>query len=159
MYTKINRDKNNHPEFISHSFGVKPEKYFYPASTIKLQVAALALEKLNQTPSIDKDTYLKIKAGFGSLEGVTVDNTAKKGLPTIGHYLHKLFVVSDNDAFNRLYEYLGPDHINSRMWELGFPKTRIRHRLSLSLTEEENQYANAIQFYNDSGIILSLIHI
>ena len=78
MYTKINRDKNNHPEFISHSFGVKPEKYFYPASTIKLQVAALALEKLNQTPSIDKDTYLKIKAGFGSLEGVTVDTTAKK---------------------------------------------------------------------------------
>ena len=39
------------------------------------------------------------------------------------------------------------------MWELGFPKTRIRHRLSLSLTERENQYANAIQFYNDSGII------
>ena len=153
MYTKINRDKNNHPEFISHSFGVKPEKYFYPASTIKLQVAALALEKLNQTPSIDKDTYIKIKAGFGSLEGVTVDNTAKKGLPTIGHYLHKLFVVSDNDSFNRLYEYLGPDHINSRMKELGFPKTRIRHRLSLSLTEKENQYANAIQFYNDSGII------
>ena len=82
-----------------------------------------------------------------------VDITATKGLPTIGHYLHKLFVVSDNDAFNRLYEYLGPDHINSRMWELGFPKTRIRHRLSLSLTERENQYANAIQFYNDSGII------
>ena len=153
MYTKINRDKNNQPEFISHSFGVAPEKYFYPASTIKLQVAALSLEKLNQTPSINKDTYLKIKDGFESLKGVTVDSTAKNGLPTIGHYLHKLFVVSDNDAFNRLYEYLGSDHINSRMWELGFPNTRIRHRLSLSLTERENQYANAIQFYNDSGII------
>ena len=78
---------------------------------------------------------------------------SKKRSSTIGHYLHKLFVVSDNDAFNRLYEYLGSDHINSRMWELGFPNTRIRHRLSLSLTERENQYANAIQFYNDSGII------
>lgn len=153
MYTKINRDKNNQPEFISHSFGVAPDKYFYPASTVKLQVAALSLERLNQTTSIDKDTFLKIKSGFGSLEGATVDSTAKYGLPTIGHYLHKLFVVSDNDAFNRLYEYLGSDHINSRMWELGFPKTRIRHRLSLSLTERENQYANAIQFYKDSGII------
>ena len=153
MYTKIDRDKNNQPEFTSHSFGIAPEKYFYPASTIKLQIAALSLEKLNQTPSIDKDTYLKIEAGFGSLQGVAVDTTAKSGLPTIGHYLHKLFVVSDNDAFNRLYEYLGSDYINSRMWELGFPNTRIRHRLSFSLTERENQFANAIQFYNDSGII------
>ena len=153
MYTKIDRDKNNQPEFTSHSFGIAPEKYFYPASTIKLQIAALSLEKLNRTPSIDKDTYLKIKAGFGSLQGVAVDTTAKSGLPTIGHYLHKLFVVSDNDAFNRLYEYLGSDYINSRMWELEFPSTRIRHRLSLSLTERENQFANAIQFYNDSGLI------
>ena len=69
MYTKINRDKNNQPEFISHSFGIAPEKYFYPASTIKLQVAALSLEKLNQTPSVNKDTYLKIKDGFESLKG------------------------------------------------------------------------------------------
>ena len=153
MYTKIDRDKNNQPEFTSHSFGVTEDKYFYPASTIKLQVAALSLEKLNQIASIDKDTFLKIQPGFGSLEGETVDSTAKNGIPTIGHYLHKLFVVSDNDAFNRLYEFLGPDYINSRMWELGFPNTRIRHRLSLSLTERENQFANAFQFYSDSGII------
>ena len=33
------------------------------------------------------------------------------------------------------------------------PKNKDKTSFKLSLTEEENQYANAIQFYNDSGII------
>jgi len=153
LYTKIDRDKKNRPYFNTHSFGVVPEKYFYPASTIKLQVAALALEKLNQVAKVDKDTYLMIESGSDALTGVTEDTTAKNNIPSIGHYIQKLFVVSDNDAFNRLYEYLGPDHINSRMWKLGFTETRIRHRLGRSLTVQENKYTNGFQFFDESGVI------
>jgi Beta-lactamase class A len=130
--------------------GVRPDNYFYPASTIKLPVAVLALEKLNRIDLIDKDTYLNIVPGSDKLTGVRRDLSSGSGFASISHYIHKLFVVSDNDSFNRLYEFLGRDHINQRLWDLGYAQTRIRHRLILSLTDEENRYTNAFQFFKDS---------
>ena len=135
LYTQIDRDGNNNPKFTNHTFGVRPDNYFYPASTIKLPVAVLALEKLNRIDLIDKDTYLNILPGSDKLTGVTRDLSSGSGFASISHYIHKLFVVSDNDSFNRLYEFLGRDHINQRLWDLGYAQTRIRHRLSLSLTD------------------------
>ena len=150
LYTQIDRDGNNYPKFTNHTFGVRPDNYFYPASTIKLPVAVLALEKLNRIDLIDKDTYLNIVPGSDKLTGVRRDLSSGSGFASISHYIHKLFVVSDNDSFNRLYEFLGRDHINQRLWDLGYAQTRIRHRLSLSLTDEENRYTNAFQFFKDS---------
>ena len=150
LYTQIDRDGNNNPKFTNHIFGVRPDNYFYPASTIKLPVAALALEKLNRIDLIDKDTYINILPGSDKLTGVTRDLSSGSGFASISHYIHKLFVVSDNDSFNRLYEFLGRDHINQRLWDLGYAQTRIRHRLSLSLTDSENRYTNAFQFFKDS---------
>ena len=153
LYTQIDRDDNNHPKFTKHTFGVRPNSYFYPASTIKLPIAALALEKLNRIENIDKDTYLNILPGPDKLTGATKDLSSDDGFATIGHYIHKLFVVSDNESFNRLYEFLGRDHINHRLWDLGYAGTRIRHRLSLPLTPEENRYTNAFQFFKDPLIL------
>ena len=115
-----------------------------------MPVAALALEKLNRIDLIDKDTYINILPGSDKLTGVTRDLSSGSGFASISHYIHKLFVVSDNDSFNRLYEFLGRDHINQRLWNLGYAQTRIRHRLSLSLTDSENRYTNAFQFFKDS---------
>ena len=115
-----------------------------------MPVAVLALEKLNRIDLIDKDTYLNIVPGSDKLTGVRRDLSSGSGFASISHYIHKLFVVSDNDSFNRLYEFLGRDHINQRLWDLGYAQTRIRHRLSLSLTDEENRYTNAFQFFKDS---------
>ena len=153
LYTQIDRDDNNHPKFTKHTFGVRPNSYFYPASTIKLPIAALALEKLNRIENIDKDTYLNILPGPDKLTGATKDLSSDDGFATIGHYIHKLFVVSDNESFNRLYEFLGRDYINHRLWDLGYAGTRIRHRLSLPLTPEENRYTNAFQFFKDPLIL------
>jgi len=38
-------------------------------------------------------------------------------LPSIAQYIKKIFLVSDNDAFNRLYEFLGQHYLNERLWE------------------------------------------
>ena len=35
VYTQIDRDSKQVPQFITHAFNVEPKKYFYPASTIK----------------------------------------------------------------------------------------------------------------------------
>ena len=153
IYTQINREENNNPIFETHTFRFSPREYFYPASTIKFPIAVLALEKLNSINVVNRNTPLSIFSGLKGLEGVSSDPTSNTGLPSITHYIHKLFVVSDNDAFNRLYEFLGRDQINQRLWDLGFIETRIRHRLSIALSEEQNRYSNAFRFYNQDKII------
>ena len=52
------------------------------------------------------------------------------GRITVGHEVRKLALVSDNRAFNRLYELVGHAELNERAWEMGLDSTRITHRLS-----------------------------
>src|SRR6187399_873895 len=47
IYTQINRDKNNIPSFTNYYFNYDSLQYFNPASTVKMLLAFLALEKLN----------------------------------------------------------------------------------------------------------------
>ena len=71
------------------------------------------------------------------------DTSSKNEDATIAQFIKKIFVVSDNDAFNRLYEFLGQDYFNQRMWDLGYSETRVRHRLSIPLTAKQNKYTNS----------------
>ncbi|MCK4596506.1 serine hydrolase, partial [bacterium] len=122
LYTQIDRDEENRPHFRTHSFRVDPGAYFYPASSIKIAAAVLALEKLNQlgVEGLDKHTFLKIDSAYTAQTAVTEDQTSPTGLPTIGHYVKKVFVVSDNDAYNRLYEFVGQQHLNEALWNRGY---------------------------------------
>ena len=43
IYTQIDRDENNTPSFTSYTYRLNENEYFYPASTVKLPAAALAL--------------------------------------------------------------------------------------------------------------------
>src|SRR4026207_1379956 len=47
IYTQINRDKNNTPSFTNYYFRYDSLQYFNPASTVKMPLAFLSLEKLN----------------------------------------------------------------------------------------------------------------
>ena len=40
------------------------------------------------------------------------------------------------------------------MWDLGYPHTRIRHRLSIRLTPEQNKYTNSFSFYINNTRLL-----
>src|SRR5262245_4577809 len=48
IYTQIDRRKSGKPTFVDYYFNVSDSSYFYPASTVKLPVAILALQKLNE---------------------------------------------------------------------------------------------------------------
>ena len=48
LYTQIQRDKKGNPIFNEFSYQENPKRYFYPASTVKLPVAILALEKVRK---------------------------------------------------------------------------------------------------------------
>ena len=59
IYTEINRNHNNQAIFTQHSFRLDANQYFYPASTVKMPTAFVALEKLNEL-NIDGLTKDKI---------------------------------------------------------------------------------------------------
>lgn len=150
LYTQIDRDDNNAPVFRSHSFRLDPEEYFYPASSIKIFGAALALEKINRLgiPGLSRDTWMRIDSSYSGQKRARLDTTSASGLPSMGHYIKKLLVLSDNDAYNRTYEFLGQDSLNLLLRSKGYERLRLTHRLSVPLSEEENLNTNAMEFYS-----------
>lgn len=149
VYSQIDRDAQNRPLVRTYSYRSDPETYFYPASTVKLPVALLALEKLRrlEIAGLDRHTPMYTGAVLGSAQTeARNDDTSLSGLPTVGHYVRKIFLVSDNDAYNRLYELLGQAYLNDTLHERGFTGTRIVHRLSLALDPEANRHTNPVRF-------------
>jgi beta-lactamase class A len=126
IYTQIDRDDENRPHFRSYTYRLRADEYFYPASTVKLPVALLALEKINRlnVAGLDRNTTMLTSAEGHGQTSVTADLTAPEGLPSVAHYIRKLLLVSDNDAFNRLYEFVGQAEINEFLRAKGEVESR-----------------------------------
>lgn len=156
LYTRINRDEKNHPEFRTFSFHVNPRQYFYPASMVKMPVAFLALERIRQlhVPGLTKYSTFLTDSAYAGQTKVRADSSAKDLKPSLAHYIRKIFLVSDNDAFNRLYEFLGPEYINHTLHEKGYRQSRIVHRLSIPLSVDENRHTNPVEFYNEQDQLI-----
>lgn len=156
IYTQIDRGRNNMPKFTDHYFNVQPDQYFYPASTIKLPIAILALQKLRELkiPGLDRNTTMITETAFSGQTAVYNDPASEDGRPTIANYIKKILLVSDNDASNRLYEFLGQEYINNTLHKMGFDDAQILHRLSIGMTEEENRNTNPIRFLNAEGKLI-----
>ena len=158
LYVQIDRDRKNQPKFTEYAYRVDDNKYFYPASTVKMPVAILALDKLNMInkPGLDRNTRMQIDSVRYPQSAVLLDSTSANGLPSVGHYVHKIFLVSDNDAYNRLYEFVGQNAINDRLRELGISNTRLIHRLSdFRFGPEENRFTNPVTFFSDDTFVYS----
>lgn len=152
IYTQINRDSVNNPSFVTHAFQVDDSKYFYPASTVKLPAVLAALEKLNAL-GIPAAARMEIDSAFSGQTAVRVDSSSSNLEPSVAQYAKKILLTSDNDAFNRLYEFLGQDAFNERMTGGGFPLTRMSHRLSIFLSPEENARTNPMRFYVEDSLV------
>ena len=153
IYTEINRQPNNTPVFKNYYFNVDSTKYFYPASTVKMPVALLALQKLNElkTAGLNKNTAMITGSAYSGQTPVYNDPTAPDGRPTIEQYIKKIFLVSDNDAFNRLYEFLGQQYVNEQLRKMGYTDAEIIHRLDVFLTPDENRHTNPVKFVDNAG--------
>jgi len=155
IYTKIDRKKNGKLRFTDHFFNVS-DKYFYPASTVKFPISLLALQKLNQLniQGLDKNTSMITEAAYSGQTAVYNDPLSADGRPTIEQYIKKIFLVSDNDAFNRLYEFLGQEYINGSLHKVGYTDAQIIHRLDISLSEDENRPTNPVRFYDTASHVI-----
>ncbi len=154
IYTQINRDSINRPNFRSFYFHVDSTNYFYPASTVKLPQVLLALEKLNELKIAGLDKYTPVfhDSLYAGQLSVKEDSTAENGLPTIAHYAKKIMVVSDNDAFNRLFEFVGQKATNEILKRKGY-NVRFLHRLERPLSPDQNRHTEGIRFIKNDKII------
>lgn len=159
IYTQINRDKDNHPHFKTWRFGQAADQYFYPASTVKMPAAFLALEKINnlKIKGLTSHSTMNNLVGSAPQTEAVSDSSAQNNLPSIAHYIKKIFVASDNDAYNRLYEFLGQQYLNEQLQKKGFDQTRIISRLGgpgAAFNKQTNTLTNPVAFYDADGALL-----
>jgi len=155
LYTQVNRDARNKPMFKTFSYNLDPHHYFYPASTVKLAAVIFALEKVNRlknTGLTAKSTMITDSTYKGQTKVLT-DTSAKNGLPSIEHYVKKILLTSDNDAFNRLFEFIGRAEINEKLEAKGLHDSRILNRLAIGDAGESAKHTNPIKFYNGEQLV------
>ncbi len=155
LYTQIDRDQDNQPQLRTWSYHVDSSAYFYPASTIKLPIALLALEKINKIniPGLKSTSVMITDSAYSGQTKVLYDSSAESLKPSVAHYIKKIFLVSDNDAFNRLYEFLGQEYIYDALVTKGFLNSGILHRLSVFLSADENRHTNPIRFFDQDTLV------
>lgn len=155
IYTKIDRDSKNIPTFTNYYFNFDNNLYFNPASTVKMPLSFLSLEKFNTIGKrgIDKYTSMLFDSSYAGQVKLHHDSSCENYLPSIAHFIKKAFLVSDNDAYNRTYQFLGQKTINESLQRKGYVNTRIIRQF-MGFSEEQNRHANQIRFLNKKGEII-----
>lgn len=157
IYTEINRNKHNKPSFKNYYFNYNPDIYFNPASTVKLPLAFLSLEKLNKmhVSGVTKFTDMQFDSSYEKQVALYKDSTSQTHLPSVAHFIKKAFLVSDNDAYNRMYQFVGQQTINRALHEKGYTDIRITRQF-MGFSQEQNRHTNAIRFIAGDGRLIYL---
>ena len=135
-------EKNQSLSFKSFRFQQEDSTYFYPASTVKLPIAVLALQKIKQLQArgipITKDSPFHVIDPKTGEYVQKSDSTQSQNQLTIAHLIKKIFLVSDNDAYNYLFDFLGKKTINQGIQQRGIKHTAIRHKFLFGADNENS---------------------
>lgn len=147
VYTQIERDQQNMPHLTTFTYRPQAE-FYYPASLVKLPIAALALEKIHQLaiPELTRDSRMVIQANHACQTASSFSNITTD--------IKKALIMSDNEAYNRLYEFLGQKYINERLWAMSYHDAHILRRFNPLCNTEQNRHTSPITFYADNKQII-----
>ncbi len=156
IYTQINRDENNRASFTTATYHLNNDDFFYSASMVKLPSCALAFEKVEELARFHVNANSKMLTDSANRCQSTLnsDTGSITGYPTISQYVKRMLLVSDNQAYSRMYEFLTPEYIHSKLLNKGYPTALIRTRFNPNCLGNPNDFCNPIRFLNDSGKLL-----
>ena len=155
IYTQINRDKQNNPSFKNYYYNYDADNYYNPASMVKMPLAFLSLEKLNEIkkPGLNKFTRMQYDSNYSGQKLLLKDSTSETGYPSIANFIKRAFLISENDPYNRMYQFMGQEAINDRLHNKGYNRLRITRQF-MGYSEEQNRHTNPIRFLQADGSTL-----
>lgn len=152
IYTELNY-KNGKPDFKDYYFNTRTDNYFYCASLVKLPLSILAYKKLNEI-GVPANSIMYTDSSRLCQRKVKSDTSAASGYPSIEHYVKKMFLTSDNEAYSRTYEFLGVDYIHQNLKNRGYPEIRIINRYDGNCAGADHYITNPIRFVDNTGKLL-----
>ncbi|MBS0198625.1 MAG: serine hydrolase [Planctomycetes bacterium] len=153
----VERGSDGRLRLVRDGYRVDAE-YFYPASAIKLCAAVAAVQTLHEVsqggPAVTVSTPMRIAPLFPGDAAQERDASNLAGATiTVGHEVRKLFLVSDNQAFNRLYDVVGHRELNQKMHAAGLTSVVVNHRLSESRVIPDQRMTAAVSFDTGAGVV------
>lgn len=152
IYTQIDSVENE-PVFKEYSFNVNTQNYFYCASLIKLPVSILSLQKLNDL-GIKSNAVMFTDSSIACHRKVKSDTSSLTNYPSAEHYIKKMLLVSDNEAYSRVYEFLGVDYIHKNLKKKDYSEIRILNRYDGNCRGKDNFITNPIIFLDSNLHVL-----
>ena len=128
LLTKINH-YNSQVNFQEYKYQLDDNKYFYPASTIKLPIVVLALKKINELRSKGSEITLKSKIILNYKDDYS-ELVIRDSITSFQNLIADVFLVSDNSASNILIDFIGYNYFNDEMKNAGFYKTYLNHKFN-----------------------------
>ena len=129
IFTEISRNKDGEPIFKDFEFQVDENKYFYPASTTKLPIVVLTLDKINKLRSSGINITLKskilISSNHSEKNEIQIDT-----ITSFQNLIADVFLVSDNYSSNILIDFIGYNYFNTKMSQAGFKNTYLNHKFN-----------------------------
>jgi hypothetical protein len=136
LITEVKYSSNQEPEFVTHEYRIDQE-YFYPASAIKTYASLAALIYYKRQKKKYKWLTTNDALSYSSRRCLLKDQSnIKAGHATLEHEIKKTQIVSNNKAFNRVFNVLGSKKIHEILKPY-FPSVRVYHRLSSNETYQE----------------------
>ena len=132
LYSSIQRDSLGKPIFKEFSYNLDKNYYYYPASTVKLPIAILAIQKINYL--IDKGFDISLNTPFVVIDAnndltiINNDSNTENRVLSVANCIKKIFLYSDNDCYNFLFDFLGRDEINYQLEKKGLNNSKIYHK-------------------------------
>ena len=157
IYTQVDRDAEHVPHFTHHTWRLRSDEYFNPASFVKVPASIFAMEKINnelQSYGITKYSPVVFEKNTECQDGQVWDSTCVCLYPSIAHYIKRALIISENSPYKRLYEFLGQEYIQNRLEKMGFEETKIIQRFASDCDEEGNRYTNAVNFFDADSTLL-----
>ncbi len=156
IYTQIDRDSQQRPTFTQYSYQLDSKRFFNPASLVKWPLILLGMEKvnnLNRDYGITIYNRVEFAGNSDSTASIKTDYLAPDKTPRLANYIKEMILVSDNNAYNRMYNFLGQEYINKRLSEMGYDSIRVMLRFDNS-NRMQNRTTPVVNFYNDKDLLI-----
>lgn len=150
VYTVIDRNKKGVPAATTHYYHFNKGAYLYPASLAKFPLSVVVLQKLSglKKTGVLPHSPVVIDSGWWCQTRTGPDPAQPQGMPSMDAYIRKMMLVSDNESYNRAYEFAGYDYLREQLQSHMMPDTRIIQRFETPCDSLSHYITNPVTFFN-----------